>query len=61
MKPYENKSFCKKCGDKNQVKTTATDEGYTSEAKTKCNSCGYEGFWAYGWFEPDFTDEIGAE
>ena len=61
MKPYENKDFCKRCGDKNKVHVTATDEGHTSEARTICNSCEYRGYWAYGWFEPDETGEVEAK
>jgi len=58
---FENRDFCKRCGHTNAVTATAYDEGFVSEAETVCNSCNYSGFWAYGFYEPDFTDETGLE
>ena len=49
---YQDKTYCNKCGlHSNTVKVVATDEGYTSEATTKCDECGHIDYWAYGFFE----------
>lgn len=49
--PYQHKSSCNKCGGENELLNESFD-GYTiCEAKTKCKSCGFDDYWAYGNFE----------
>lgn len=43
---------CNKCKGENEVIVTDTLDGHTiMEAKTICEVCGFEDYWAYGWFE----------
>lgn len=43
---------CNKCGGDNEVTVTDTLDGHTiTEASTKCDDCGFEDYWAYGWYE----------
>ena len=51
MIKYHNPDSCNKCKGKNDVDITAFDEGHMSEAKTECLDCGFNDFWAYGFFE----------
>lgn len=45
---YHRIDSCNKCGGLNRV--TFGSE-HTGEASTKCTECGFEDYWAYGYFE----------
>ena len=48
---YDNCSSCNKCSGTNKVKIIDTI-GYTiCECETKCEDCGFEDYWAHGFFE----------
>ena len=49
---YHCVGSCNKCIGSNSVEITDTLDGHTMlEAKTVCSECGFEDYWAYGWFE----------
>ena len=49
---YDEMTSCNSCGDgENELKVTSIDGGYISECETKCKSCGFADYWAYGFFE----------
>jgi len=48
---YHRLDSCNKCGGDNRSKPTAFDDDFVSEAKTECQDCGFEDFWAYGFYE----------
>ena len=49
---YHCVGSCNKCKGSNSVEITDTLDGHTVlEAKTACSDCGFEDYWAYGWFE----------
>lgn len=48
---YHCMSSCNRCGGYNKHSPESLD-GYTiCEASTKCAECGFEDYWAYGFFE----------
>ncbi len=51
MATYDVKESCNKCGGKNEVKPNDTEDGFVNEAFTKCIDCGFEDYWAHGFFE----------
>ena len=57
MGKYDNKNTCTKCHSKNKIKITDTVNGHISECKAMCNACGFEGYWAQGFFESRQGDE----
>lgn len=49
---YHCMGSCNKCSGENEMTVTDTmDSHFITEAKTKCNECGFEDYWAHGWFE----------
>lgn len=48
---YHIPASCNKCGEINAVDWVSQIEGHLCEAKTKCESCGFQDYWAYGFFE----------
>jgi len=46
---YHNVESCNKCAGKNTVHTVAF-EICLHEAETVCNDCGFQDYWAYGFF-----------
>ena len=48
---YHDPDSCNKCSGQNRIIETSFEGGIMSEAKTKCTECGFEDYWAYGWFE----------
>ena len=48
---YHCSNSCNACGEENEVTPTSKDGYHVEEAKTKCNTCGHEDYWAYGFFE----------
>ena len=40
-----------RCSETNEVEVVDNTDGYTSEAKTECLTCGFKDYWAYGFFE----------
>ncbi len=48
---YHNIHSCNKCRGRNDITVTDTVEGYLCECKTKCTACGFEDYWAYGFYE----------
>jgi len=54
---YDNYQICDKCGGQNNLTYPIYDGYCISEANTKCIKCGYEAFWAYGFYESVETTE----
>lgn len=52
-KPVEYHCYdsCNKCRGANDVTTVDTTNYQISECRTKCKDCGFEDYWAYGFFE----------
>jgi len=54
MPEYDSPGSCNACGGPNECKTEYTMDGpgtMPAEISTKCNACGFEDYWAYGYFE----------
>lgn len=51
MAKYHNPNSCNKCSKENQVTVTDSLEYHMLECKTKCKSCGFEDYWAHGFYE----------
>lgn len=53
---------CNKCKGTNSIEITNILDGHTLlEAETVCNDCGFEDYWAYGWFESGQDVESNCE
>ena len=48
---YDDPVSCNKCGERNTISVVDTTDGVISECGTKCTVCGFEDYWAYGFFE----------
>jgi len=43
---------CNKCGGENECQVTDSLDGHTiTEARATCSDCGFDDYWAYGFFE----------
>lgn len=51
MTEYHVKESCNKCAGENELIKPSCEEGYAYETKTKCTKCGFDDYWAYGYFE----------
>jgi len=53
MAIYHKLESCNKCKGENDIEVIANDngDGLVCEAKTKCQTCGFIDYWAYGYFE----------
>lgn len=51
MANYHEPSSCNKCSGENQYLQAYFDEYLMVEVKTKCKDCGFDDYWAYGFFE----------
>lgn len=52
MTKYHVPESCNRCGVlANKLTCVSHCEGQIEEAKTSCDLCGFEDYWAYGWFE----------
>lgn len=52
-KPTEYHCYdsCNKCCGVNEFEVTDFVDGHIMECKTKCKDCGFEDYWAHGFFE----------
>ena len=50
MTIYDDKNKCLKCKGQNDLNCISSDGGHISECETKCQSCGYEDYWMYGYY-----------
>lgn len=48
---YYNKHVCTKCRGVNSFVKPSIDEIGIYETATKCDDCGFEDYWAYGFFQ----------
>lgn len=48
---YHCYDSCNKCGGLNSYDITDTVDGHISECETSCVNCGFEDYWAHGFFE----------
>lgn len=55
---YHEPSTCNRCGGMNEIKIKECIEHTMCEAETKCQSCKFEDYWAYGYFE---SSQIGLD
>lgn len=52
MVEYDNVNYCNKCGSPNEVKIVDSIDGRIPlECYTICSKCGFEDYWATGFFE----------
>lgn len=51
MTEYHNPNSCNKCSGENKIISESYEQGSLSEAKTKCSFCGFEDYWAFGFFQ----------
>ncbi len=42
---------CVKCGGYNRINVTDRIEHVVCECETECSKCGFQNFWAYGYFQ----------
>jgi len=48
---YHDYTTCNKCGGSTEYEIKDTIANSISECETKCKDCGFEDYWAYGYFE----------
>lgn len=48
---YDVMQSCNRCGGSNEYYISSCTRSYIEECKTKCQDCGFEDYWAYGFFE----------
>ena len=48
---YDKKEICNSCGAHNEVKQIDGENGVVYECETICKSCGFEDYWAFGFFQ----------
>jgi hypothetical protein len=48
---YHEPSTCNRCGGHNELKIKECIEGTMCEAETMCQSCHFEDYWSYGFFQ----------
>lgn len=48
---FHDSSTCNKCGGRNDETPTDIVAYQVSECETVCRDCGFEDYWAYGFFE----------
>lgn len=51
MNEYHRVESCNKCRGFNKLSRESYDSGHLHEASTKCVDCGFEDYWAFGYFE----------
>ena len=51
MTDYHNPDSCNKCKGQNEFFEPNYDLGFLHETETKCEECGFEDYWAHGFFE----------
>ena len=54
---------CNACGNTNSYEIIDTTDGHISEARTWCNVCDFEDYWAFGYFQsgsykPSYCDKV---
>lgn len=63
---HDNEDICLKCGGWNELSNVQFVNHLLCECDTKCKICGYEDFWAYGFYmsgcetsdiQKEFSDE----
>ncbi len=59
MTKYHEPSSCNKCGKgiNDFIGFPVTIESHLCETKTKCIDCGFEDYWAYGWFDSSCCED----
>lgn len=59
---YHVLGSCNNCRSRNtDVEMISIDGGSISEARLYCNSCGFEDYWAYGFYESGQDMESNCE
>lgn len=48
---YHDPATCNKCGSSTDMTIKDTIANFPCEYETKCKVCGFEDYWAYGYFE----------
>ena len=56
-KEYDIPFVCKKCMDKNITTVISIVSGTVLEYSTLCTVCGYESYWAYGYYQSEPPQE----
>jgi hypothetical protein len=51
MTVYHRPESCNRCRGTNAFIRPSYDSGRLHETQTKCTVCGFEDYWAYGFFE----------
>jgi len=51
MTAYHKPESCNKCKGKNRFIKPSYDSGHLHETATKCEECGFDDYWACGFFE----------
>ena len=51
MTDYHVVTSCNKCTGVNELIKQSFDSGHLHESSTKCKECGFEDYWAHGFFE----------
>jgi len=53
MREIDEPDVCPKCNGKNKMFDSLDVAGHMTECRTKCQECGYEGFWFAGSYAND--------
>ena len=48
---FHKVSSCNKCKGTNTIYNEVYESAHLHEASTKCEDCGFDDYWAYGFFE----------
>ena len=48
---FDVKESCNRCGERNEIKQVDVENGVIYECETNCKSCGFEDYWAFGFFQ----------
>ena len=61
MSEYHNINSCNKCKGGNLTSRESFIDWHICEAVTKCSECGFDDYWAYGFFESGSEMESNCE
>lgn len=51
MTEYHIVTSCNNCKGENELIAPSYEDGHLHETVTKCIECGFEDYWAYGYFQ----------
>lgn len=58
MSKYHDKYKCEQCEGVNEITVTSSPDGIIEECKTKCTKCDHEDYWAYGYYDRGYYNNL---